>query len=190
MADADGQLDHMLASAARDPSTAQGLLQLLYTELHAAAQRHMAAERAGHTLSATALVHEAYLRLIGSRDIPWENRAHFFSAAIEAMQRILVDHARSRNRQKRGGQHHRIDLEAAAQLCVTEEDSADFLALAEAIARLQEVDERSAELVRLRYYAGLSVEEAAGVLGVSKRTASNDWAFAKAWLHRALAQDA
>jgi RNA polymerase sigma factor (TIGR02999 family) len=186
MADADTHIDRMLADAAHDPAVAQKLLEILYAELRAVAQQRMAAERAGHTLSATALVHEAFIRLVGPRDVPWNGRTHFYAAAVEAMHRVLVDHARSRGRQKRGGGRVRVDLEAAAMLAANEQESADFVALHEAISRLHDVDARSAEVVRLRYYAGLTNSEAAAVLGVSKRTVNDDWAFAKAWLAREL----
>lgn len=186
MGEAETQIDRMLADAACDPATAERLLELLYAELRAAAQQRMAVERVGHTLTATALVHEAYLRLIGPRDIPWENKAHFYKAVVEAMQRILVDHARARGCQKRGGRRIRLDLDVAATLPSPEEDSADFVALQDALSRLQGVDARSAEVVRLRYFAGLTNAEVAAVLCVSKRTVINDWTFAKTWLERAL----
>lgn len=171
------------------------LLPLVYDQLRAAAQKQMAAERAGHTLAATALVHEAYLKLVGPREIPWQNRSHFYSAAAQAMRQILLDHAKARGRLKRGrdGQHHPVALEAAATVAVGEGIPAghtDFIALDEAMRRLEARDPRLAQVVRLKYYAGLEIAQVALVLGVSERTVKNDWAFARAWLERALREDA
>src|SRR5262249_19377511 len=150
------------------------------------ARRRMSAERHEHTLQATALVHEAYLRLLGDDGaaLAWSSRAHFFSAAAEAMRRILIEHARGRGRVKRGGGRKRgpvdvIDLASA-------ENPEDILALDAAICRLEERDPQAARIVRLRFYAGLSVEEAAEALGISPRTVKRDWAFARAWLYEQL----
>lgn len=154
----------------------------------------MAAERAGHTLSATALVHEAFLKIHGERDVPWEGRGHFYAAAAEAMRRVLLDHAKARGRVKRGGGRARVNLEAVAITLdgpgaetAEPEDGADCVALEEAICRLEERDPRVAQVVRLRFYAGLEIAQAALALGVSERTVKNDWAFARAWLERELA---
>ena len=181
--------DHQVAS-----ERIRQLLPLVYDQLRAAAQRHMASERVGHTLAATGLVHEAYLKLVGPREIPWQNRGHFYAAAAQAMRQILLDHAKSRGRLKRGGQHRpqRNSLDAAAPLAAgqsPETDHTDFVALDEAMRRLEAKDPRLAQVVRLKYYAGLEIAQIALVLGVSERTVKNDWAFAKAWLERALGND-
>ncbi len=173
------------------------LLPMVYEQLRAAAQRHMAAERPGHTLAATALVHEAYLKLVGPRQIPWQNRAHFYAAAAEAMRQILLDHARARGSRKRGGAKANVPLnEVAAVVAGSEhapngdqtENQPDFVALDAAIGRLEARDPRAGQVVRLKYYAGLEIAQVALALGVSERTVKNDWAFAKAWLERALMQ--
>jgi RNA polymerase sigma factor (TIGR02999 family) len=163
---------------AGDPHAAAQLLPLVYDELRKLAAGHMANEAPGHTLDATALVHEAYLRLIG--DQQFENRRHFFAAAAEAMQRILVDLARQRKAVKRGGDRGRLRLD---QLHVAaEEMPAEFLALHEALDKLAMQHPRKAELVKLRFFAGLTNEQAAAALGISPSTADNDWAYARAWL--------
>ena len=169
------------------------LLPLVYSQLRAAAQKHMASERSGHTLAATALVHEAYLKLVGPREIPWQNRSHFYAAAAEAMRQILLDHAKSRGRHKRGGARAQVPLDDVASLVAAGKDapregdardSTDFTALDRAIGRLEDRDPRAAQVVRLKYYAGLQIAQVALVLGISERTVKNDWAFAKAWLER------
>lgn len=166
----------------------QSLIPQVYDELRRVAQAHMNAERGNHTLSATAVVHEAYLRLAAPRDLPWRHRAHFYAAAAEAIRRILVDHARGRGRAKRGAGRSPVNLEALAELPGRNaEPGVDFIALDEAISRLKEQDARAAEVVRLRYFAGLSFADAAEMLNISEKTAKNDWAFAKAWLARELA---
>ncbi len=169
------------------------LLPQVYDQLRRAAQQQMASERAGHTLSATALVHEAFLKLHSGREVPWQNRAHFYAAAAEAMRRILLDHAKARGRAKRGGGAARIDLDSGTIILTADEAESDqagamdFLALDDAIRRLEARDPRTAEVVRLRFYAGLEIAQVALALGVSERTVKNDWAFARAWLQRALA---
>jgi RNA polymerase sigma factor (TIGR02999 family) len=166
------------AAAAGDRKAAADLLPLVYDELRKLAAGHMANESPGHTLDATALVHEAYLRLIG--DQQFANRRHFFAAAAEAMQRILVDRARQRKSLKRGGNRRRLRLD---QLHVAaEETPAEFLALHEALDKLASLHPRKAELVKLRFFAGLTNEQAADALGISPSTADNDWAYARAWL--------
>lgn len=172
-----------------DQAAADRLLPLVYDQLRKSAQSQMAGERANHTLSATALVHEAYLKLVGPREVPWAGRGHFYAAAAEAMRQILLDHAKARGRVKRGGGLGRVDLDRTASLGgpVTTDpgvDDADYVALDEAICRLTVRDPRMAEVVRLRFYAGLEVSEVAMALGVSERTVKSDWAFAKAWLER------
>jgi RNA polymerase sigma-70 factor, ECF subfamily len=168
-----------------DPDRAAKLLPLLYDQLRATAQVHLASERKGHTLSATALVHEAYLKLCGPRHIPWQNRAHFYTAAAQAMRQVLLDHAKARARHKRVGA--RVDLEAAATLGGPDDaDPREFIALDEALRRLEGKDPRAAQIVHLRYFAALSIAETALALGISERTVKNDWTFARAWLEREL----
>ncbi len=168
--------------AAGKPDAGHALLPLVYDQLRRAAQQRMAQERSGHTLSATALVHEAYMRLVGDDDVKWDGRGHFYAAAAEAMRRILIEHARSRGRVKRGGDRQRVPLNVVD--LAAEPDPDQIMALDGAIERLAKEDARLAEIVRLRFYAGLSVEETAAALGISDRTVKRDWAFARAWLHR------
>jgi RNA polymerase sigma factor (TIGR02999 family) len=162
----------------RGPRAAEQLLPLVYDELRKLAAARMVAESPGHTLDATALVHEAYLRLVG--DQRFDGRGHFFAAAAEAMRRILVDRARERKSLKRGGDRRRLRLD---QLHLeAEETPAEFLALHEALDRLAAKDERKAQLVKLRFFAGLTTEQTAQALGISSSTANNDLAYARAWL--------
>ena len=179
----------LLAAAGRgDDDAARALLPIVYDDLHAAAGRALAGERRNHTLSATALVHEAYLRLAGPRDLPWAGRAHFYAAAAQAMRRILVDHARARTAQRRGGPDARraaLDL-AALPDPNSDDELSGFLILDEAISRLEEVDGQAAAVVRLRYFAGLSIEATAAALGVSAPTVKRTWAFARGWLREAI----
>jgi len=171
------------------PAAADDLLVAVYTQLRAIAQQRMNQERRDHTLEATALVHEAYLRLVGNQELQWDNRGHFFVAAAEAMRRVLVEHARARLAHKRGGpdrQRLQFDIASVEDLA-GEEKSQEILALDDAIRRLGEVEPRVAAVVRLRFFAGLSVEDTAKVLAVSPRTVELDWAFGRAWLFRALA---
>ena len=173
------------AAAAGDRQAAADLLPLVYDELRQLAAARMAAEAPGQTLQPTALVHEAYLRLIGpADDLRWENRGHFFAAAAEAMRRILVDAARRKSREKHGGDWTRIDLELAR--AAAPDPRHDLVALDAALGRLATADAQAAKLVELRYFGGLSVTDAAQVLGISPRTADRVWAFARAWLHREL----
>jgi RNA polymerase sigma factor (TIGR02999 family) len=171
-----------------DPSAANKLLPLVYDELRKLAAQRLAQEKPGQTLQATALVHEAYLRLVGN-NLParWNGRGHFFAAAAEAMRRILVENARRRARTKHGGDHQRQDVEPSQ--IVAPEDSQDLLALDEALNRLSQQDSLSAELVKLRYFAGLTIPQAAEVLGVSPRKADFLWSFARAWLRREIAPE-
>ena len=164
------------------PSSA--LLPLVYEELRKLAAHRMAAERPDHTLQATALVHEAYLRLVGDRDLHWSSRAHFFGAAAEAMRRILVEHARARQGPRRGGDRQKLPLDVL-DLAATD-NAEQILALDDAISRIEKEDPDSARVVRLRFYAGLSVQETAEALGISPRTVKREWAFARAFLYRAL----
>jgi RNA polymerase sigma factor (TIGR02999 family) len=168
-----------------DPAAAEQLLPLVYHELRQLAAARMAAEGAGHTLSATALVHEAYLRLVGPEDAAqWENRGHFFAAAAEAMRRILVDRARRKGATKRGGQFARVEFEP--EFIAGPEVHEDLVALDEALERFAQEYRVHAELVKLRYFGGLSLPDAAAALGLSERTAGRHWAFARAWLRRAV----
>lgn len=160
------------------------LLPLVYEELRGMAQRRMRTERADHTLQATALVNEAYLRLVGDEDVAWENRAHFFGAAARAMQRILVEHARARGRRKRTGGRRRLPLNVVD--LAFEADLEDVLAVEQAVERLGAFDPRLAEIVRLRFYAGLGVEDTARALDLSVRTVRREWTVARAWLAREL----
>jgi RNA polymerase sigma factor (TIGR02999 family) len=168
-----------------DGGAAARLLPLIYGELRQLAAARMARESPGQTLDATALVHEAYLRLLGDdAEQHWDNRGHFFAAAAEAMRRILVDNARRKSRPKHGGDRERIDLEAGP--LIAESRSDDLLALDEALTNLAAEDSAKADLVKLRYFAGLTLEESALALGISPSTAKRHWAYARAWLHTAL----
>jgi RNA polymerase sigma factor (TIGR02999 family) len=171
-------------AAAGDPRAAAELLPLVYDELRALAAARMAGEPPGQTLQPTALVHEAYLRLVGgSQPDDWNGRGHFFAAAAEAMRRILVEKARRKGRAKRGGAR-RQPLGGNEPAADGSPDAVDLIALSDALDRLAEASPRRAELVKLRYFAGLTVPEAADLLGVSRSTAEADWTYAKAWLKR------
>jgi len=166
-----------------DPHGAQQLLPLVYEELRKLAAQKLAQEKPGQTLQATALVHEAYLRLVDTDKVSqWNSRGHFFAAAAEAMRRILVENARRKGRLKHGGNRQRVELDVAEIAVQTPAD--DLLALDEALTRLAERDAQTAQLVKLHCFAGLSIEQAAEVLAISGRTAYRDWAFAQAWLYR------
>jgi RNA polymerase sigma factor (TIGR02999 family) len=172
-----------------DAHAAAELLPLVYDELRNLAAARLAAEPSGNTLQPTALVHEAYLRLVGSSgDDQWDHRGHFFAAAAEAMRRILVDAARKKQREKHGGDWTRIPLEAAQPAASDARE--DLVALDAALTRLAVVDPQAAKVVELRYFAGLSIADTAQLLGVSTRTADRLWAFARAWLHRELTDTA
>jgi RNA polymerase sigma factor (TIGR02999 family) len=164
-----------------DAQAAEDLLPIVYDELRSLASQRLARERPGQTLQGTALVHEAYLRLIGNEHPGWQGRAHFFAAAAEAMRRILIERARRRKRIKHGGEYKRIDLEEVD--VVVGPESIDMIALDEALARLTEEDKVKADLVKLRYFAGLTAQQAADLLGVSRATADRYWAYARAWLY-------
>jgi RNA polymerase sigma factor (TIGR02999 family) len=171
-----------------DPQAAGQLLPLVYDELRRLAARRLAHEKPGQTLQATALVHDAYLRLVGPGDAGgWDGRGHFFAAAAEAMRRILIDNARRKQAAKAGGGRERVDL-ADAEPAV-EGPRLDLLALDEALTALELKDRRKADLVRLRFFAGLSIEQAAEALGVSPATANNDWSYARSWLRLAMLGD-
>ena len=180
----------ILAAVERgDPHAAADLLPLVYDELRALAAGRMAAEKPGQTIQATALVHEAYVRLVGGDPgQPWNSRGHFFAAAAEAMRRILVDNARRKQSLKRGGDRHRLDLDQLAEVSSHRHD--DVLDIDEALVGLAVADPQAAELVKLRYFAGLTIPQAAEALGVSPRHADFLWAYARAWLLRALGGNA
>ncbi len=161
------------------------LLPFVYDELHRQASRYLRRERSDHTLQTTALIHEAYLKLIDQREVEWQNRAHFFAVAAQAMRRILVDYARTRKREKRGGDDVKLQLDEAINVS-TGEKSIDLVALDEALARLSGYDERQAKVVELRYFSGMTEEETAEVLGISPATVRRDWNMAKAWLYSRL----
>lgn len=201
----DGITLCMEAAAAGDRSAGDRLLALVYDQLRGGARKALARERPDHTLSATALVHEAYLRLVGPRTIPWRDRAHFYAAAAEAMRRILIDHARARARRPRrealpvakapqspsdramaqGAAGFRLNhLEDVAQLAAA--DAEQIVGLDEALQRLERTDSQAASIVRLRFYAGLSVEDTAAALGLAPRTCARMWAYARAVLYRDL----
>jgi RNA polymerase sigma factor (TIGR02999 family) len=164
-----------------DPHAAERLLPLVYDELRRLAAQKLAQEAPGQTLQATALVHEAYLRLVDTEKVQhWNSRGHFFAAAAEAMRRILVERARHKRSLKAGGEHRRQDV-ADIEPAVDGPD-VDLLALDEALEKLQRQDQRKADLVKLRFFSGLTIEQAARVLGVSPSTADNDWAYARCWL--------
>jgi RNA polymerase sigma factor (TIGR02999 family) len=169
-----------------DPHAAEQLLPLMYEELRKLAARRLAEEKPGQTLQATALVHEAYLRLVDvDKAQHWNSRGHFFGAAAEAMRRILVENARHKKAAKRGGQYQRVDIETAALAARQRDDK--LLALDEALAKLEKHDPLKARLVNLRWFAGLSIKEAAAILGVSTATADRYWVYARAWLQREMA---
>ncbi|MCB9854713.1 MAG: sigma-70 family RNA polymerase sigma factor [Phycisphaerales bacterium] len=183
-ADRDTVTTLMHAAAIGDSDAANQLFPIVYDQLLSLARSHMRNEGVGHTLQATALVHEAYLRIIGSEALSWSTRAEFFRASANAMRRILIDYARRRGRVKRGGERKREPLDAVdlATAC----DPADVVALDSAVTRLAEIDSRAADVVQLRFYAGLSVSETAAALGMSERTVKREWAFARAWLYQVL----
>lgn len=167
-----------------DARAGDKLLPLVYDQLRRIAQQRMSQERPDHSLQATALVHEVYLRLVGEEDVQWANRAHFFAAAAEAMRRILVESARSRGRLKRGGDRKKMPLNVID--LAAENDPGEILALNDALDRLEQQDPRMAKLVMLRFFSGLSVEETASAMQVSPRTVKREWAVARAWLFREL----
>jgi RNA polymerase sigma factor (TIGR02999 family) len=160
------------------------LAPLVHKELHRVAARHMAGERPGHILQTTALVNEAYLRLIDWKNVQWQNRAHFFGLAAQIMRRILVDHARTRNSAKRGGDALQVTLSEAAGVAM--QRTTDMVALDDALKTLEALDPRQSKVVELRFFGGLSLDETAEALGVSVATVRRDWSLAQAWLYREL----
>ena len=167
-----------------DEGALEKLIPLVQPELHRLAHHYMSRERAGHTLQTTALLDEAYLRLVENNERSWQNRTHFVAAAAQLMRRIMVDHARERHALKRGGGARKVTLDEAAP--VADARSEELLALDEALARLALQDARKGQIVELRYFGGLTVEETAEFLKLSRRTVEREWAMAKAWLYRAL----
>lgn len=174
----------LIAWGEGDQSALAELTPLVYEELHRLAHHYMSGERAGHTLQTTALVNEAYVRLIDWKNVRWQNRAHFFAVSAQLMRRILVDFARARGYQKRGGGLHAVSLDQAAP--ISDEKGADLIALDEALVALAELDARQAKVVELRFFGGLTNDETAEVLKVSEGTVRRDWSLASAWLRREL----
>jgi RNA polymerase sigma factor (TIGR02999 family) len=172
-----------------DQQAADKLLPLVYDELRRLAAQRLAQEKPGQTLQATALVHEAYVRLVGADDPGWDSRGHFFAAAAEAMRRILVDNARRKAAIKAGEGQNRVGLDEVDVELAIEGPRLDLIALDEALTMLEAKDKRKAELVRLRYFAGLTIDQAAHALGISPSTADNDWVYAKSWLRVAMLGD-
>ena len=170
-----------------DETALDRLIPLVYDEMRRLARYYMHRERREHTLQTTALINEAYIRLVDHKGIRWQNRAHFYAVAAQAMRRILVDHARARQYAKRGGGAHLVELDEAA--AVAHEQAAEMVALDEALTDLAAVDPRQSKVVELRYFGGMSVEETAEVLEVSAVTVMRDWRAAKAWLLRAITSD-
>ncbi len=167
-----------------DQTALDQLMPLVYSELHRLAHRHIKKERPGHTLQTSALLNEAFLRLVDQRDVHWQSRAHFFSIAAQMMRRILVDYARSRRYAKRGGDARQVTFDE--ELVVSRQLSADVIELHDALNELAAIDERKSKVVELKFFGGLSIEETAEVLGVSPGTVMRDWTLAKAWLRLAM----
>jgi RNA polymerase sigma factor (TIGR02999 family) len=164
-----------------DQGAASKLMPVVYDELRRLAGAYMRRERVDHTLQATALVHEAYLKLVEQRSVNWQSRAHFFGIAAQLMRRILIDHARGHSRQKRGGDEKKVSLDEAFVL--SEQQADELLAVDDSLNQLAKIDARQAKVVEMRFFGGLSVEEAAEALGVSPKTVKRDWSVAKAWLY-------
>ena len=188
MASPDELTKLLIAWNSGDPNALEKLTPFVYEELHRLAKRYMAGERSNHTLQATAVVNEAYLRLIDWQRVHWQNRAHFIGVAANLMRHILVDHARARGYAKRGGANIRITLDDA--LLATKEKGIELFDLDRALTRLEKIDARKAKTVELRFFGGLTVDETAEVLQVSPNTVLNDWDFAKTWLLRDMSHDA
>ena len=170
-----------------DKEALDALLPLVYEELRKQATRYLRHERPGHTLQTTALIHEAYLKLVDQKNVHWQNRAHFFGIAAQLMRRILVDHARTKKRAKRGGSDIRVSFNDAN--LVGQARDLDLVAVDEALTRLAELDEQQSRIVELRFFSGLTVEETAAILAISPATVKRDWSMAKAWLHREISGD-
>src|SRR6185436_8580917 len=167
-----------------DQAALEQLMPLVYSELHRLAHRHIKKERPGHTLQTSALLNEAFLRLVDQKDVHWHGRAHFFAIAAQMMRRILVDHARSRRYAKRGGEAHQVSFDEAA--IVSRERSAELVAVDDALTGLAAHDSRKSRSVELRFFGGLNIEETAEVMGISPTTVQREWRSAKAWLYQAI----
>jgi RNA polymerase sigma-70 factor (ECF subfamily) len=170
-----------------DREALDALMPVVYDELRRQASRYLRRERVGHTLQTTALIHEAYLRLIDQKNVHWQNRAHFYGIAAQLMRRILVDHARTKKRAKRGGSDIRVSL-SKANIFAKGQDL-DIVAIDEALERLARIDEQQGRIVELRFFSGLTVDETAEVLGISPATVKRDWSMARAWLHREISRE-
>ena len=183
-----GEITQLLIELRNGSTEAEAkLIPLVYKELHNIAARYMAGERQDHTLQATALVHEAYMRLTACKEVNWRDRAHFFAFAASLMREILVDHARARNTAKRGSSLQELPLDEVLDL--SDEGSKELLDLNDALVALEKLDRRKSRIVELRYFAGLTEDETAEALGISSRTVKREWAFARAWLFRELSGD-
>jgi RNA polymerase sigma factor (TIGR02999 family) len=169
-----------------EPEVLTELLPLVYDELRRLADTYLRRERGNHTLQPTALVHEAYLRLLGQKPIDWQNRAHFFGVAARLMREILIDYARAKNRQKRGGGEFKTQIELSDAVSFSNENHIDVIAVDEALRQLERLDERQARIVEMKFFGGLSVEEIAEVLGFSPATVKREWATAKLFLYKIL----
>jgi len=180
--------EQLIAWSNGDEAALERLIPAVYQELRRMAQHYLRGEDSGHSLQPTALVHEAYLRLIDQTKVEWQNRAHFFGVAAQMMRRILIDHAKAKHRVKRGGTAVKVMLDENANF--THERASELLALDDALQRLARMDERKSRIVELRYFGGLTVEETAQVLGISDKTVMRDWNLAKAWLYRELTNNA
>lgn len=187
MADANQITAVLQALSSGDQNETDRLMPLVYDEMREIAARYMSRQPAGHTLRSTALVNEAYLKLCSGEDANWRGRSHFFAAGAQAMRRILVDHARAKSRDKRGGDLQRVELEE--NLLGREQPNEDILALNEAIIKLQDLDPRQAQIVELRFFGGMTVQQVAEAIGVSKRTVELEWKMVRAWLRKELAED-
>jgi RNA polymerase sigma factor (TIGR02999 family) len=184
VADADNITQLLVELRAGNADAMARLLPIVYRELRRLAAHYMRQERPGHTLQPTALVHEAYLRLVGQADRNWQNRAHFFAVAAQTMRTVLVDHARANLTRKRGGKQVHVELNNSLNLAAPKPQAT--LVLDETLRRLEQIDPRASRVVELRWFVGLSVEEAAHVMGISEKTVRRDWNFAKAWLQTEL----
>jgi len=181
-------ITRLLASARTDRAASDALYTLVYNELRNVAHNQLRSERAGHTLQTTALANEVYIKLVGNDRVDWQNRAQFFSIAARAMRRLLVDYARARKRVKRGAGADHLPIEFADQQA-SPEPTTDLVALNDALTRFQEEDPVKCQIVEMRYFAGLTNNEIASVLGISTRTVERHWRYARAWLYRAIAED-
>jgi RNA polymerase sigma factor (TIGR02999 family) len=183
MSTTDGQVTVLLKAMNRgDKTAADQLLPLVYTELHRLARGYMNRERRDHTLQPTALINQAYLRIAKQENIEWQNHSHFIGFAANVMRRVLVDHAREHNAAMRGGGQVKVELEEGH--AVSKETATEVLLLEDALVRLEKLNPRQAQVVEMRYYGGLSVEEVAGVLGIATRSVKRDWALARSWLYQ------